>query len=207
MSIFLTSTNKMTRIDKSNLNNLSKFGVDFGSRIGLSRSEIIKRFLSFYQTDFREVCQIMTLHPIAKDLLKLASNHFQLVAATNPLFPTIANETRFSQTGLDTFPWLEITSAEDYHFAKPHIEFYEELLVRIDKKRSECMIIGDDPINDMVAGRLGIRTFLVKTDGRAFANIIKTDPKYENIDFPIDYIGTLEDLHKSLQLKYSSKFV
>lgn len=203
MSIFLTSTNKMTHKNPSNLDNLTKFGVDFESRIGLSKSEIITRFQQFYRTDFIKVCQIMKLHPIAMELLKLASTYFHLVAATNPLFPRIANETRFSQTGLDAFPWVEITSAEDYHYAKPHIEFYEELLDRIDKSPTECMIIGDDPINDMVAGRLGIKTFLVKTDGRAFADIIITDPKYENIDAPEDYAGTLEDLIRSIQLKYS----
>ncbi|MFX1508652.1 MAG: HAD family hydrolase, partial [Promethearchaeota archaeon] len=97
-------------------------------------------------------------------------------------------------------PWVEITSAEDYHFAKPHIEYYEELLERINKKPSECMIIGDDPINDMVAGKIGIKTFLIKSNGRAFADIIETDPKYKNIDFPIDYTGTLEDLFESIRL-------
>ncbi|MFW9906860.1 MAG: HAD family hydrolase [Candidatus Thorarchaeota archaeon] len=199
MSIFLTSTNKMTNKNQSNLDNLTKFRIDFESRIGLSKSEIITRFQQFYRTDFIEVCQIMKTHPIARELLKLASNHFHLVAATNPLFPFIANETRFSQTGLDTFPWLEITSAEDYHFAKPHIEYYEELLEKINKKPSECMIIGDDSINDMVAGKLGIKTFLVQSNGRAFADIIETDPKYENIDFSIDYTGSLQDLFESIK--------
>jgi len=203
MNIFLTSTNKMTNTYQSNLDNLSKFAVDFESRIGISQSDIIDRFKTFYQSDFIEVCQIMTIHPNANELLNLASHHFHLVAATNPLFPLMANETRFSQTGLDAFPWVEITSAEDYHYAKPHIEFYEELLDRINKNPSECMIIGDDPINDMVAGKLGIKTFLVKTDGRAFADIIITDPKYENIDVPVDYIGTLEDIIRSIQLKYN----
>ncbi|MFX0123941.1 MAG: HAD family hydrolase [Candidatus Hodarchaeota archaeon] len=204
MNIFLTSTNKMTKKNQSKLDNLSKFAVDFESRINVSHNEIIKRFRDFYRSDFIEVCKIMTLHPIARDLLKLASNHFKLVAATNPLFPTIANETRFSQTGLDRFPWMEITSAENYHFAKPHIEFYEELLDKINKYPSECMIIGDDPINDMVAGKIGIRTFLVESNGRAFSDIIKTDPNYENIDFPVDYTGTLGDLYESMQLGYST---
>lgn len=199
---FLTSTNNMTNKNLSNLDNLSKFAIDFESRIGSSRLEIIKRFKDFYRTDFRDVCRIMNTHPIAKDLLTLASNHFLLVAATNPLFPVIANKTRFSQTKLDTFPWLEITSAEDYHFTKPHIEFFEELLNRIDKKPSECMMIGDDPINDMVAGKLGIKTFLVRSNRRIFFDIIKTDPDYEDIDYPIDYTGTLEDLFEALKLHY-----
>ncbi|MFX1516127.1 MAG: hypothetical protein ACFFC6_07455, partial [Promethearchaeota archaeon] len=34
MNVFLTSTNKMTSISRSNLDNLSKFAVDFELRIG-----------------------------------------------------------------------------------------------------------------------------------------------------------------------------
>ena len=190
--IFVTPVRTYRMVDRA---------FDFKSKIGISPSEIIKRLKVFYQTDFVEVCQIMIIHPITKDLLNLASKRFQIVAATNPLFPLVANETRFSQTGLDAFTWLEITSAEDYHFTKPHIEFYKELLDKIKKKPSECMIIGDDPINDMVAGGLGIKTFLVKSDHRAFSDIINTDPNYVNVDFPVNHTGTLEDLFTLLQSK------
>ena len=134
MGIFLTSTNKMTDKNQSNLDNLTKFAVDLESRIGVSQSEIIERFMLFYRTDFEEVCQIMTSHPIAKSLLTLASKHFFLVAATNPLFSFIANEKRLNMGRLDTALWIEITSAEDYHFAKPHVEFFEEVLTRINKE-------------------------------------------------------------------------
>ncbi|MFX1286728.1 MAG: HAD family hydrolase [Promethearchaeota archaeon] len=199
MELFLASTNKMTEKEPLELDNLTKFAVDFESRIGVSHSEIVNRFRYFYETDFEQVCRIMKAHPIAKSLLTLASKYFLLVAATNPLFPAIANEKRMSIGGLDIVNWFEITSADDYHFAKPHLEFYEELLNRIGKKPSECMIIGDDPINDMVAGKLGIKTFLVKSNVRAFASIIKTHPDYENQNFHTDFIGTLEDLYESLK--------
>ncbi len=200
IDIFLTSTNKMTERNNPELDNLSKFAVDFESRIGISQHETIRRFDLFYHTEFAQVCQIMKAHHISQELLCLASNHFMLVAATNPLFPSVANEIRLKMGGLDMISWLEVTSAEDYHFTKPYIEFYEELLNKINKDPSECIMVGDDPINDMVAGKLGIKTFLVKTDGsRAFDNIIKTDPDYENKEFSYDYSGSLEDFYYSLK--------
>ena len=200
IDIFLTSTNKMTDRSNSELDNLSKFAVDFESRIGVSQAEIIKRFELFYHTEFTQVCQIMKAHPISQELLSFASDHFLLVAATNPLFPSVANEIRLKQGGLDMISWTEVTSAEDYHYTKPYIEFFEELLTRINREPSECIMIGDDPINDMAAGKLGIKTFLVKTgNNRAFDNIIKTDPDYENEEFPYDYCGSLEDFYYSLK--------
>ncbi len=200
IDIFLTSTNKMTEKSNPELDNLSKFAVDFESRIGISQSDIIHRFDLFYHTEFAQVCQIMKAHHISQKLLSLASNHFLVVAATNPLFPSVANEIRLKLGGLDMISWSEVTSAEDYHYTKPYIEFFEELLNKINKDPHECIMVGDDPINDMVAGELGIKTFLIiKTDGRAFDNIIKIDPEYENKEFPHDYSGSLEDFYCSLK--------
>ncbi|MFX0013902.1 MAG: HAD family hydrolase [Promethearchaeota archaeon] len=204
LEFFLASTNEMTKIENSNYDNLTKFAIDFNSRTKISITEIIERFKQFYETDWKQVCQIMILPKTAKDLLTLAAEHFSLVAATNPLFPAIANEKRFRMAGLSAFPWLEITSADDYHFAKPHLEFYEELLDRINKKPSECMMIGDDPINDMIAGKLGMKTFLIKSDGRAFTEIIQTDPVFENMNLAADHIGTLENLLDSLMQYFDS---
>ncbi len=205
MELFLASTNKMTEKKPHKLDNLTKFAVDFESRIGVSQSKIVERFRLFYQTDFEQACHIINPHPIAKNLLTLAQKHFLLVAATNPLFPAIANEKRLNVGGLDIVTWHEITSADDYHFAKPHVEFFEEILKRINRESSECFMVGDDPINDMVAGKLGIKTFLVKSDIRAFASIIKTHSDFENIDFPFDYTGTLEDFYKSMKQFITTK--
>lgn len=198
-NIFLTSTNKMTEKEPSHLDNLSKFALDFESKIGVPRTEIVNRFLLFYQNEFEQVCRMMTPAEGVFPLLTLASKHYSLVAATNPLFPSIANNKRLSISGLDRFSWEEITSAEDYHYTKPHLEFYEELLERIKKNPAECIMVGDDPINDMVAGKLGIKTFLVSSDGRAFADIIKTQPEFLDVEFKADYTGSLRDFYNSLR--------
>ena len=205
MELFLASVSKMTEKDPPDLDNLTKFAVDFESRIGVSQSEIIERFRLFYQSDFEQVCRIMATPPIVKTLISLASKHFLLVAATSPFFPSIANEKRLNIGGLDIVPWFEITSAEDYHFTKPHIEFFEELLNRISKEPSECIMVGDDLINDMVAGKLGIKTFLVKSAGRPFGLITRAQPDFKDTDFPANYTGTLEDFYNSMKMFVESK--
>ncbi|MHA2245937.1 MAG: HAD family hydrolase [Candidatus Hodarchaeales archaeon] len=200
MRILLESTAKMYEKDLPKLNTFSKFAQDFSSKIGLSQEEIIKRFLLFYKTDFHQVSCVVSPVPIAKTLLSLASKYFTVVAATTPLFPTIANKKRLEWVGLGTnnIPWKEITSAENYHFTKPHLEYYQELLCRINRKSSECLIIGNDIVNDMVAGQLGIRTYLV-TNSKKSNKIIQTSLDHEKPDFAVDYSGSLEDFHDSLK--------
>jgi FMN phosphatase YigB (HAD superfamily) len=202
IGILLSSTAKMYEKEPKERTTLSKFAYHFSSQSGLPQEEIIRRFLSFYSTDFQKVSSISTKVPIAKNLLILASNHFSIVAATTPLFPAIANEKRLGWADLNTLPWIEITSAEDYHFSKPHIEYYYELLNKISKKASECLMIGNDPINDMVAGKIGIKTFLViddRNNEKEKTKIITTSLDDEKRSFPVDYSGTLLDFYNSLK--------
>ena len=205
--MFLASTQMMCEKDPPNLTNLQKFGFDFSKKLkGLSMNDIIDRFLTFYKNEFNLISEIMTPDPIAKPLLILAQKHFSLVAATNPLFPAIANETRLSWGELDSkhINWKEITSADDYHYAKPDIEYYEEILEKIGKTPNECLMIGNDPINDMIAGKLGIRTYLIVGKHLNQNKIIKTSLDYKKIHFPYDYSGTLADFYKALKNNFAA---
>jgi FMN phosphatase YigB (HAD superfamily) len=200
MQIFLKSTNKMIEKEPYNTN-LIKFAIDFENEISVARNEIITRLRHFYQNEFTQLQPIMKPVSIAKDLITLAEQHFTIVAATNPLFPAIANEIRLSWGGLgcDKVNWTEITSADDYYYTKPHIEYYQEILKRIDRTPQECIMIGDDKINDMIAGRIGIKTYLVINKNKKFSKMITTDLDRENPDLPFDYSGSLETFYDLLK--------
>jgi len=205
--LFLASTQMMCEKEPENLTNLQKFGLDFSKKLnGLDMNEIINRFLTFYRNEFNLISKIMTPDPIAKSLLILAQEHFSLVAATNPLFPAIANETRLSWGELDSkhINWKDITSADDYHYAKPNLEYYEEILERIGKTPNECLMIGNDPINDMIAGKLGIKTYLVIGKHLSQNKIIKTSLDFKKIHFPYDYSGTLADFYEAIKNYFSA---
>ena len=204
MEIFLKSTGKMFDIEPSGLSNLEKFAIDFQSKVNLPSSEIINRFITFYKNDFNRIRYSVKVDPIAKKLLILANKYFTIVAATNPLFPAIANEIRLGWGGLDNtnIKWDEVTSADHYSYTKPHLEYYYEILSKIDKKPSECMMIGDDKINDMVAGKIGIKTYHVTHQDRKFTKMIKTNLDNENPDISVNYSGSLEFFYTSL-----SKFI
>lgn len=208
VKIFFESTYKMVEKDSPGLTTLLRFELDFTKHFEtLTTSDIRERFLHFYQNEFNQLKQIMKPDPFAKPLLTLAENHFTLVAATNPLFPAIANDVRLNWGGIgrNNIHWNEITSADDYHFAKPHIEYYQEILNRLNKEPPECLMIGNDPINDMIAGKIGIKTFLIVGDGHSNHKVIRTSLDQEKPNFRVDFSGTLEDFYESIKQFIQSK--
>ncbi|MHA2327870.1 MAG: hypothetical protein ACXACR_05065 [Candidatus Hodarchaeales archaeon] len=81
-------------IDKepSHLDNFSKFALDLESKIGVPHTEIINRFSIFYQNEFEQVCRIMIPAEGVFPLLTFASQYYLIVAATNPLFPSVGKK-------------------------------------------------------------------------------------------------------------------
>jgi FMN phosphatase YigB (HAD superfamily) len=201
MQLFLQSTHMMLQEGPKGFTNNDKFAANFAPKVNLSNDEILKRFMDFYKKGFDDLKSIITPAPKAQELIRFASKHFEIVAATNPLFPLVATEKRLVWGGIGTneIPWLEVTSADDYSTAKPYLEYYKELLTSINKTPSECLMIGNDKVNDMVAGQLGIKTFLIENDNDESAKIIKTNLDDKENDFPIDDSGTLEEFYLLLQ--------
>ena len=198
MKLFLHSTHSMLKKEPIGLTNLEKFALDFSNVINLPPNIITERFLQFYNKEFDNLAVVVSAAPLARSLLQLTTQHFNLVAATNPLFPDIATQKRLQWGGIESpnIPWLEVTVADVYSTAKPHLEYYLELLQKIDKTPEECLMIGNDKINDMIAGKLGIKTFLVRNNSSDHKKIITTELDQQYPDFPIDASGTLEDLYQ-----------
>ena len=122
-----------------------------------------QRFNDFYDSGFlkiKEHVEIIPLVPKIIDILKIKG--YQLVIATNPLFPLKAIHHRIRWAGLNIQDFSYISSYENSHYCKPHIKYYEEILQKINKQPEQCMMVGNDVREDLVVGELGISTFLIE---------------------------------------------
>lgn len=164
----------------------------FASVYGEKSLEDTPYFDKFYEENFDDVKAVCGFNPKAKETVeKLKAKNIRLVLATNPIFPQIATEKRMAWAGLSPDDFELFTSYENISFSKPNLKYYEELLNRTGLKAEDCLMVGNDVGDDLVAEKLGFRVFLL-TD--CLINKDNTDISvYPNGDFDAlnYYIDTL----------------
>lgn len=117
----------------------------------------------FYLNDFCEIERYVDRNQNMIDLVSmLAKRGFRLILATNPLFPSSAIQSRLRWTGVDYEAFSGMTTYEDFHYCKPNINYFQEVLERYELNSDECIMIGNDTIEDGVCEKLGIDLYLVE---------------------------------------------
>ena len=150
-------------------------------------------FDEFYKTDFQKVSEVCGFSPKAAEVIKTAKNAgFRVALATNPLFPIVATESRIKWAGLKPNDFEIFTTFENSNYCKPNLNYYREVCDKIGVAPEECLMVGNDVSDDMVAEQLGMKVFLL-TD----CLINKEDKdisKYSNGSFDelITYIENLK---------------
>lgn len=122
-----------------------------------------KRYLEeFYRKEFRKTREGCGFRPEAKEVVALAGQGGRkVVLATNPLFPSLATEQRIDWAGLSTSDFEWFTTYENSSHCKPNPNYYREVLDKIGCVPEECLMIGNDVAEDMVAETLGMKVFLL----------------------------------------------
>ena len=89
---------------------------------------------------------------------------YRLVMAVNAWFPESAIRARLRWAGVapDFFEFM--TLMDNSHYCKPKLEYYEEILRRLKLPAKECLMVGNDVQEDMVAEQLGMQVFLIAYD-------------------------------------------
>ena len=145
--------------------NTNKFWNTFASTLNLNaeqRATVEAACDSFYVNEFDNVKVHVEPSDIPKRLvLGLADRGFSVVLATNPLFPECAVETRLKWIGLRTEDFKLVTHYSNSTFCKPNLGYYKEIFSKIDKSPQECLMVGNNPAEDLCVAELGSETYLV----------------------------------------------
>ncbi len=134
----------------------------FESITQLEFAKVETIFLDYYQREYRDVQKVTKRVPGAMDALYAAKYLTQeVVLATVPIFPLVAIEERLRWAGIEDFPFSLITSFEMMHVSKPNPQYYQEIADMLSVPTNECLMVGNDHQDDMVAQQVGMKTFLV----------------------------------------------
>ncbi len=162
-----------------------KFAKAFAPQLGRSWDELKAFFGRFYEERFPALRVHAQPHPDARRAVKTCLDAgYQVVIATNPLFPARAIEHRLAWTGIDDLPFALVTTYENMHTCKPAPAYYAEIARQIDVAAAGCLMVGNDVMRDIApAQHAGMHTFL------ADQWLANSDPEVKP-----SLSGTLQDL-------------
>lgn len=119
-------------------------------------------FDEFYSQEFQQVQQDCGYTPRSRELIHaLQQRGHRLVLATNPVFPAVATQSRIRWAGLQPEDFELYTTYENSSFCKPNLRYYESILQKIGCQARECIMVGNDVEEDMIAQELGMDVFLL----------------------------------------------
>lgn len=162
MKVLLESTERMLRNDGSKTNE-EVFMEDFFQRVDKDPKELMPVFDEFYREEYRLLGNDIPQRPEARQAVELAAEAgAQVVLATNPLFPRLAVDVRLEWAGLAGYPFQHITTYENSRYCKPNPGYYAEILAITGLRGEDCLMVGNDSKEDLVASQLGFDTFLLE---------------------------------------------
>lgn len=142
--------------------NETVFWEDFSRFYGEKVREDMPLFEEFYRDHFIALKSICGWNPRMRNVIDRVKSAGRTVAiATNPVFPATATEQRVRWAGLSPEDFRIITTYENSCFSKPNPLYYADLTKKLGVKPEECLMVGNDTLDDMIAESLGMKVFLL----------------------------------------------
>jgi len=156
-----TGTKAMVMNDGSCMNE-TKFWDVFTEIYGVNVLQDKVLFDDFYREGFVKAKEACGFDPMAKETVALVKEMgFQVALATNPIFPMIATRQRMEWAGLKREDFALCTTYENIGVSKPNPAYYTEIAKRLGVEPEECLMVGNDVSEDMVAAKIGMKVFLL----------------------------------------------
>lgn len=131
----------------------------FGDKRMLEEMPAFERFYHTAFGDMKPYCKEKA--GAAEALRRLREMGFQLVLASNSVYPPIAYERRMGWCGLSSELFDFMTTYENMHYCKPSVGYFLEAADVMGVSPEECLMVGNDVSDDMPARACGMRVFLM----------------------------------------------
>ena len=142
--------------------NCDRFWQTFAGVLGENVLNLRPVFDQFYENEFHGAKSATGENPLAKRAVDgLRGKGYDVILATNPIFPAVGVRTRLSWVGLAPEDFSEVTAYEEYSSCKPNPAYFGEILKRTGKRPEECLMVGNDVEEDTAAARLGVGVYLI----------------------------------------------
>jgi FMN phosphatase YigB (HAD superfamily) len=147
--------------NRGRMSNADFFRKTFDRVFGAKSEDIWNRFLEFYSQDMEELRQLVHIpQGVQRIMACLQEQELKLVIASNPILPLDLQLRRLSWAGIEDISYELVTHMGNMSFCKPQVEYYEEICRKIDIPPRACLMVGNDPVNDMVVSKIAMKAYL-----------------------------------------------
>ena len=185
-------TAAMVKNDGSRTNE-EVFWDTFAALCGRDAKQDMPIFEDFYRNEFQEIRHVCGCDPRSAEAVReIRALGYRVALATTPLFPAIATHSRVRWAGLNPEDFQLITTYEDSRHCKPNPDYYRDVMNTLGVTPGECLMVGNDVGEDMIAQKLGMWVFLL-TDCLINKNGENIE-QYPHGSFPelMDYVRSLK---------------
>ncbi len=169
--------------------NEAVFWKSFAEIHGQDSLKDIPLFDDYYRNEFQRVQSSCGFQPMTKPLIDmLKEKGLRLVLATNPIFPQIATESRIRWAGIQPEDFCLYTTYENSRHSKPNLDYYRDILDQLHLAPEQCMMVGNDVEEDMIAAQLGMKVFLLTDCLISRSNADLVDYPHGNFQQLFDYL-------------------
>lgn len=134
----------------------------FSKVYGKDVTEDKPTFEEYYHTDFIKTKDCCGYIPEAAETVeKIKTMGFKIILATNPIFPAVATKARIGWAGLNEEDFEFVTTYENSPYCKPNPEYYSFIAEKMGLDPKECLMVGNDAVEDIAAEKVGMQVFLL----------------------------------------------
>lgn len=144
------------------------FSENFYPPLGTTEAACLPFLKQFYREEFSKLRKETHPQPAASPLIHWCQQQgFQIVIATNPLFPETASLQRTAWAGLEPQDFTFISTYDHFHFTKPNLTYYAECLGRLGWPEGPAVMVGDSLTLDIYPmEQMGFSTYWVTRENQ-----------------------------------------
>lgn len=155
-------TGAMVKNDGSRTNR-EAFADVFSKSLGVDYYDHESEFLDYYAKEFQQVAAVCRPTDLSRKIVTtLQEKGYTVAVATNPIFPEIATMSRLRWAGLEGVDFPLVTTFETSTYAKPNPDYYRQVCERLGVKPEDCIMVGNDVLEDGAAKALGMEVLLLQ---------------------------------------------
>ncbi|NMP24374.1 HAD family hydrolase [Sulfobacillus harzensis] len=130
-----------------------------GESLGVSPAELSRRIDAFSLSEAAKILPGGRPMPGSRRAVAAAqARGLKIAVATTPIYHSAVVHNRLDRAQLDDVNW-DVIATDQFFSTKPYPAYFLEVAERLGVSPESCLMVGDNPFDDMAARTIGMATY------------------------------------------------